>query len=191
MFKSFPLTVINGVVTLISRLITAVTHILSAFCIGYTGIYNQRLPKLTLPGHSHFPSPSDWRALSIYQLVTDSWFVRKIMGIHGTGIFTYIYHILPLKTTKCRHKYSIHGWYRKNMVFFRVFFLKPCKWSDETGQIMRCSSYWGLFVGPLSWICFRWIFCGRLYHAKSPFSVAFVGSLQQPSILYLLHCVVL
>jgi len=27
------------------------------------------------------------------------------------GIFTYIYHILPLETTKHVGKYAIHGWY--------------------------------------------------------------------------------
>ena len=32
-------------------------------------------------------------------------------SIHGTGIYTYIYHILPLKTTIHVGKYTIHGWY--------------------------------------------------------------------------------
>ena len=38
---------------------------------------------------------------------------RKMFPIASMyGILTYIYHILPLKTTKCRYcKYAIHGWY--------------------------------------------------------------------------------
>ena len=60
-----------------------------------------------------------------------------------SGIFTYIYDISPLKTTKCRSIYTIHGAFRDGVGVFKTHQPEEIGPGPRTPRTSR-----GLYVEP-------------------------------------------
>ena len=99
-------------------------------CCVYCAIFSYIFQKIIHTAHgswSFYPwvttankNVTDWHEKESQPGIWNNHPVVISHTIHGTGILTYIYHIVPLKTTKCRSIYHTLDGIRVWLFFFEV-----------------------------------------------------------------------